>query len=116
MKVILLEDVDRLGKRGVVANVSDGYGRNYLIPRKLALPATDANMKRVEMEHKKYVQKEAKETKDASEYKDQIEKLVLSIPMKAGENDVLFGAVTSADLAELIEKQGYTIDKRKIEL
>lgn len=116
MKVIMLEDVDRLGKRGAVVNVTDGYGRNFLIPRKLALPATDGNLKRVEMEGKKWKAKEAKEELDANGVKDQMEKLSLTIPMKAGEGDVLFGSVTSANIADLLEKQGFSVDKRKVEL
>jgi large subunit ribosomal protein L9 len=116
MKVILLEDVDNLGKRGAVVAVKDGYGRNFLLPRKLAMPATEGNMKRVEMEAKKYRVKEAKEEADAMQMKADLEKLSLSIGVKAGEGDVLFGSVTSADIAGLLEQKGYTIDKRRIEL
>ena len=116
MKVILLEDVDRLGKRGAVINVADGYGRNFLIPRKLALLATEGGLKQVERESKRWKIKEAKEETDASTIKDNMEKLSLSIAMKAGEGEMLFGSVTSANIADLLEKQGYNIDKRKIEL
>jgi large subunit ribosomal protein L9 len=116
MKLIMLEDVDRLGKRGAVVNVANGYGRNFLIPRKLALPATDNNLKRVGMEGKRWEAKEAKEETDASVIKAQMEALSLSVAMKSGEGDVLFGSVTSANIAELLEKHGYSIDKRKIEL
>ena len=116
MRIILLEDVDRLGKRGAVLNVADGYGRNFLLPRKLAMPATDGNLKRLETDMKKRHVQEAKEEKDATHVKADLEKLSLSVPRKAGEGDVLFGSVTSADIADLLEKEGYTIDKRKIEL
>lgn len=116
MKVIMLEDVDRLGKRGAVVNVADGYGRNFLIPRKLALPATDGNLKRVEMESKRWKVKEAKEELDAAAMKAAMESLSLSVTMKSGEGDVLFGSVTSANIADLLEKKGYAVDKRKIEL
>src|SRR5262245_56768573 len=116
MKLILLEDVDKLGKRGAVVSVKDGYGRNFLLPRKLAAVATEGNHKRVEMEAKKYKVKEAKEEADASQIKTDLEALSLSIEMKAGEGDVLFGSVTTADIAQLLEKKGYNIDKRKIEL
>lgn len=116
MKIILLEDVDKLGKRGAVVSVKDGYGRNFLLPRKLAAAATEGNLKRVEMEAKKYKVKEAKEESDASQIKSNLEALSLSIQVKAGEGDVLFGSVTSADIAEMLEKKGYNIDKRKIEL
>jgi len=116
MRIILLEDVDRLGKRGAVLNVADGYGRNFLIPRNLAAPATEANLKQIEAQSKKRQIVEAKEEKDAGQIKEEIEKLKISIPMKAGEEDVLFGSVTSASIANELEKQGYSIDKRKIEL
>ena len=116
MKLVLLEDVDKLGKRGSVVSVKDGYGRNFLIPRKLAMPATDGNLKQIELEAKKYKVKEAKEETDAQSMKGDLEKLSLTIPMKAGEADVLFGSVTSADIASALEKEGYTIDKRKIDI
>jgi large subunit ribosomal protein L9 len=116
MKVILLEDVERLGKRGALLNVADGYGRNFLIPKKLAAPATEANMKFAEAQSKKLKIQEAKEEKSATELKAELDQVSLVIPMKAGEGDVLFGSVTSANLAEALEQKGYSIDKRKIEL
>jgi len=116
MKVILLEDVQALGKRGALVNVADGYGRNFLIPKKLAVPASESNMKRVEMESKKLQQKEVKEEMDAGKIKEELQKLSITIPMKAGEGDVLFGAVTSSDIAGHLEKEGFNIDKRRIEL
>jgi len=116
MRLVLLQDVDKLGKRGAVVSVKDGYGRNFLIPRKLAIAATEGNLKMVEMEKKKIQVQEVKEEKDAATVKADIEKLSLTIPMKAGEADVLFGSVTAADIAEALEKQGVTIDKRRIEL
>jgi large subunit ribosomal protein L9 len=116
MRVILVEDVDRLGKKGAVLNVANGYGRNFLIPRKLAVPATEGNLKQVEMRKKKVQVQEAKEEKDAGQIKQELEKLSISILMKAGEGDVLFGSVTSADIADVLEKNGYTIDKRRVEL
>jgi large subunit ribosomal protein L9 len=116
MKVILLEDVDRLGKRGAILNVANGYGRNFLIPRKLAAPATDANRKLAEVEGKKVQVQEAKEEKSAGELKAELEKVSISIPMKAGEGEMLFGSVTTANIAEALEEKGFTIDKRRIEL
>jgi large subunit ribosomal protein L9 len=116
MKVILLQDVDRVGRRGSVQNVADGYGRNFLIPRKLAVPATDANMKFAQAQSKKVEIQEAKEEKSASELKAELDNISVTIPMKAGEGDMLFGSVTTASIAEALEKQGYTIDKRRIEL
>ena len=115
MKLVLLEDVDKLGKRGSIVSVKDGYGRNFLIPRKLAKPATEGNLKQIELEAKKFKVREAKEETDAQAMKSDLEKLSLTIPMKAGDADVLFGSVTSADIAAALEKEGYTIDKRKIE-
>lgn len=116
MKIILTEDVQSLGKRGALVSVSDGYGRNFLIPKKLAVPANDVNLKRIEAESKKVKQQEAKEEMDAGRLKEELQKLSITIPMKAGEGDVLFGAVTSADIANHLEKEGFNIDKRKIEL
>jgi large subunit ribosomal protein L9 len=116
MKLILIEDVDRLGKRGAVVSVADGYGRNFLIPRKLGVPATEGNLKKVEQENKRNQQKEVKQEKGATQLKDELEKLSITIPMKAGEGDVLFGSVTSSDIAEALEREGHTIDKRKVEL
>lgn len=114
MKIILLEDVEKIGKRGAVVNVADGYGRNFLFPRKLAMLATEGNLKKVELETKKWKVKEVKEEHDAGRLKTDLEKLSLTIPMKAGEGDVLFGSVTSADIAGVLEKEGYAVDKRKI--
>ena len=116
MKVILLEDVERLGKRGMILNVANGYGRNFLIPRKLAVPATDANMKLAEVQSKKVEVLEAKEEKSAAQLKSELENVSITIPMKAGEGDMLFGSVTTASIAEALEKKGFTIDKRRIEL
>lgn len=116
MKLILLEDVDKVGKRGAVVSVKDGYGRNFLIPRNLAAPATEGNLKRVEMASKKRAVVEQKEEMDAGTLKAEIEKLHLTIPMKSGEAEVLFGSVTSSDIAAAIEKQGITVDKRRISL
>jgi large subunit ribosomal protein L9 len=116
MKLVLLEDIEKLGKRGAVVTVKEGYGRNFLIPRKLAAPATEGNMKLIEQEAKKFRVREAKEESEAVQMKGDLEKLSLTIPMKAGEQDVLFGSVTSADIAAALEKEGYTIDKRRIEM
>ncbi len=116
MKIILLEDVDRLGKRGAVLNVAGGYGRNFLIPRKLAVAATEGNLKRVTMEGKKQHVQEAKEEKDAFQLKAELDQISLKFPMKAGEGDILFGSVTSAGIAEMLEQKGYSIDNRKFEL
>ena len=116
MRIILLEDVERLGKRGAVVNVSDGYGRNFLLPRKLAVVATEVNMKQIEQSGKQQKIVEAKESKDAMDLKADLEKVTIAIAMKSGEGDMLFGSVTGAHVAEELEKLGYKIDKRRIEV
>jgi large subunit ribosomal protein L9 len=116
MRIILLEDVERLGKRGAVLNVSDGYGRNFLLPRKLAMVATDANIQQIEQAGKRLKVVEAKEEKDAQELKTDLEKVIVTIGMKSGEGDMLFGSVTSAHVADELEKLGYKIDKRRVEV
>ncbi|HEY4490579.1 MAG TPA: 50S ribosomal protein L9 [Acidobacteriota bacterium] len=116
MRIILLEDVERLGKRGAVLNVSDGYGRNFLLPRKLAVVATEPNMKQIEQTGKRQKIVEAKESKDAMDLKADLEKVTIAIAMKSGEGDMLFGSVTGAHVAEELEKLGYKIDKRRIEV
>ncbi|HJZ11471.1 MAG TPA: 50S ribosomal protein L9 [Acidobacteriota bacterium] len=116
MRIILLEDVERLGKRGAVVNVSDGYGRNFLLPRKLAVVATETNMKQIEQTGKRQKIVEAKESKDAMDLKADLEKVTIAIAMKSGEGDMLFGSVTGAHVAEELEKLGYKIDKRRIEV
>lgn len=116
MKVILIEDVDRVGRKGDIRNVANGYGRNFLLPRKLAVVATEGNLKQVEQLKKREKVREAKEETDALQMKEQLEQVSLTIAMKAGEGDVLFGSVTSSDISEALEKEGYSIDKRKVEL
>lgn len=116
MKVILKEDVKKLGKKGKVIKVADGYGRNYLIPRGLAEEATNSNIN--ELKHKKKVEakKEEEQRKEASKLAANLEKEKYVISVKAGENGRLFGSVTTKDIAETVKKAGYKIDKRKINL
>ena len=116
MEVILREDVDKLGHRGQVVKVAAGYARNSLLPKRLAVPATESNKKIVEQERHAALRREAKESADAADLGKMVEKLTLTIEQKAGENDQLFGSVTSKDIAEALEKQGYQIDRRKIQL
>jgi len=116
MEVILREEIEKLGQRGQVVNVAAGYARNYLLPRKLAVPATEANKKIVEQERQAALRREAKEAAQAKELAALLANVTLTSVQKAGEQDVLFGSVTSKDLAEMLEKQGYTIDRRKIDL
>lgn len=114
MEIILIEDIPSLGKRGKIIKVADGYARNYLIPRNLALPATKQNIKKIQ-EHQKLTKiKEIKEKSDAEELAKQLATLSLTISKKAGENDLLFGTVTNADIEAELAKLGYEIDKRKI--
>jgi large subunit ribosomal protein L9 len=116
MEVILREEIEKLGHRGQVVNVAAGYARNYLLPRKLAVPATEANKKIVEQERQAALRREAKEAAQAQELAALLNTVTLTTIQKAGEQDVLFGSDTSKDIADLLDKQGYTIDRRKIDL
>lgn len=116
MEVILREDVDNLGSRGQVVKVAAGYARNFLLPKRLAMAATDSNKKIVEQERQGHLRREAKEAAEATDLAKMMNGVTLNIKQKAGDNDQLFGSVTSKDIADLLEKQGYTIDRRKIQL
>jgi len=116
MEVILRENIEGLGKRGDVVKVKDGYARNYLIPRKLAVAVTPGNMKQIELEKKSWALKHQKEVEAANAIKDMIEKITITVTKKAGENNVLFGSVTAQDIADALAKEKVEIDKRKIEL
>lgn len=116
MKVILIIDVHKLGKRGDVVNVADGYARNYLIPRRLAKIATPKTMKAFEKEAHLEEKREEKRIEKAREIVDGLSKVILNFKMKAGDDGRLFGSITTKDLSEELEKQGYKIDKRTIHL
>jgi large subunit ribosomal protein L9 len=116
MEVILREDVDKLGTRGQLVKVTSGYARNYLLPKKLAGPATESNKKIVEQERQGHLRREAKEVSDAGDLAKMMADVSVTISQKAGENDQLFGSVTAKDIVEALEKQGYTIDRRKVAL
>jgi large subunit ribosomal protein L9 len=116
MEVILREDVDKLGSRGQLVKVAAGYARNFLLPKRLAVAATESNKKIVEQERQAALRRDAKEVADANELGKMMADLTVTIAQKAGENDQLFGSVTAKDIADLLEKQGYTIDRRKIQL
>ncbi len=116
MEVILREDVEKLGSRGEVVKVASGYARNFLLPKRLAVAATESNKKIVEQERQGHLRKEAKVAADAAELGKMIGNVTVTISQKAGENDQLFGSVTSKDIAEALEKQGYAIERRKIAL
>jgi large subunit ribosomal protein L9 len=116
MEVILKEDVANLGHRGDVVKVADGYGRNFLLPRKLALQATLANKAVIEQMKFAAARRAATEKAQAEELAAKLTPVVLSFTRKTGENDHLFGSVTSADIAAGLEAQGFEIDRRKIQL
>jgi len=116
MQVILREHVDNLGRRGEIVKVADGYARNYLLPRKLALLATDGNKKQVERERGKYVVKEAEEQKVAEAMAERLGALEISIAKKVGETEALYGSVTTAEIAEALSAKGFEIDRRKMHL
>ena len=116
MDAILREDVEKLGTRGQLVKVTPGYARNFLLPQHLAVAATESNKKIVEQERQAHLRREAKEVSDASDLGKMMADVSVTISQKAGENDQLFGSVTSKDIAEALEKQGYTIERRKIAL
>jgi large subunit ribosomal protein L9 len=116
MEVILKEDVNKLGHRGDVVKIADGYGRNYLLPGKLAIEATPANKAVIEQMKGSAIRKLAKEKVIAEDLAKKLESVELVFERKVGENDHLFGSVTSGDIAHQLEEQGYSIDRRKISL
>jgi len=116
MEVILREHVDNLGKRGEIVKVADGYARNYLLPRKLALLATEGNKKQIEREREKFEAKESEERKGAEAMAARMGSIEVEIARKVGENDVLFGSVTAADIATALSAKGFEIDRRKLQL
>src|SRR5437867_6774919 len=116
MEVILREHVDYLGRRGEVVKVADGYARNYLLPRKLALLVTEGNKKQIERERVKFDLKEAEEQRVAQAIAERIADIDVEIARKVGETNVLYGSVTTSDIAEALAKTGFEIDRRKIVL
>jgi large subunit ribosomal protein L9 len=116
MEVILREHVDHLGRRGEIVKVADGYARNFLLPRKLALLATEGNKKQVERERAKFDAKEAEDRQAAQRVADRIAGLELVISRRVGETDALYGSVTSGDIAEALAAKGLEIDRRKLQL
>src|SRR5438045_961064 len=116
MEVILKEDVAKLGNRGDVVKVAEGYGRNYLLPRKLAIEATYGNKAVIDQMKQSAVRRSAVEKSDAEALARQLEAVSLTFERKAGEKDHLFGSVTSSDVADALEKKGFNIDRRKLQL
>jgi large subunit ribosomal protein L9 len=116
MEVILREHVDNLGRRGDVVKVAAGYARNYLLPRKLALAVTEANKRQIERERKNAEARELEEKSQAEAFAKRLTETEISIARRVGENDTLYGSVTSADVAAALTAKGFDIDKRKISL
>jgi large subunit ribosomal protein L9 len=116
MEVILREDIDKLGNRGQVVKVAAGYARNFLLPKRLAVTATASNKKIIEQERQSHLRKDAKLEVEAQDLARLVNSVTVTIKQKAGENDQLFGSVTSKDIASALEALNFTIDRRKIQL
>src|SRR5271157_4543011 len=116
MEVILLENIEKLGSRGQEVKVADGYGRNYLLPKKLAVTATPQNRKLMEHQRVRFLKLEAKEKGDAQDLATLLQAVSVTLTRKSGEKGTLFGSVTAIDIAEKMAAQGYNIDRRKIVL
>jgi large subunit ribosomal protein L9 len=114
MQVILKTDVDKLGRQGDIVIVAEGYARNYLIPHKKAIVATERSRKAVDHEKKVELDRSVKHKKDAEKLAADLANVSCTIRVKAGENDQLFGSVTTGDIAGILEEQGYTVDRKKI--
>ena len=114
MELILRDHVEHLGSRGQIVKVADGYARNYLLPRNLALPATDANKQWIARERKIAEAREGEERGAAEALADRLVALDLQVARKVGDNDTLYGSVTNADIADLLKAKGFDVDRRKI--
>ncbi len=116
MKVILRKNFDQLGQIGDIVDVKDGYARNFLIPRNIAFAAQKGNMKALEEEKKQLSKKREKELQAAEKLSAELEKVSVTIPVKVGEEDKIFGTVTTQMIADALKEKGYEIDRRKIDL
>jgi len=116
MEVILREDVDKVGARGTLVKVADGYARNFLLPKRLAVPATDANKKIVEQEREAYLRREAKDRSESEDLAKLLTGVTLTFRQKVGENNHLFGSVTAKDIADALEAQKFQVERRKVQL
>lgn len=114
MKVVLRQDVEQLGERGQVVNVATGFARNFLFPKKLALEATPGNLRAFELHKKVWAARETRELGEAQSFATRLGAVRLSITKKAGEQETLYGSVTSGEIADLLAKQGFEVDRRKI--
>jgi large subunit ribosomal protein L9 len=116
VKVILLNDQRNLGKRGEIVDVKPGYGRNFLLPQGMAMEATPGNVKVFEQQRVKFDARHAKERDAAQEIANKMAGLRIEIPKRVGETDTLYGSVTAGDVAEALEKKGFTVDRRRLDL
>jgi len=116
MKVILRKDMETVGRVGDVVTVKDGYARNFLIPRQVAYEATESNLRQLEEEKKQHTRQQDRERKNAETMAVALEKISVTLKMKVGEDDKLFGSVTAQMIADSLAEKGITIDKRHIEL
>jgi large subunit ribosomal protein L9 len=116
MEVILREHVETLGRRGDIVKVAEGYARNYLLPRKLALPVTDNNKRQIERERKLAEARDTEEKAAAEAIATRLTQLEVEIPRRVGEHDALYGSVTTADIAQALKDKGFDVDKRRIAL
>jgi len=116
MKIVLRQDMDDLGLEGDIVDVANGYARNYLVPKGIALEANKQNIKLMEMQKKKIEVKRLKAKEDAEKVRERMSDVVITISQKAGEEEKLYGSVTSMDIATHLEEQGISIDRRKIHL
>ena len=114
MEILLIENVQNLGARGDVVNVRDGYARNFLLPRKMALPVTAGNKRQIELEKERNLKMRAKELAEAQDKATQLEAVSLTIAKKVGENGTLFGSVTNGDVADLLRGKGFEVEKQAI--
>jgi large subunit ribosomal protein L9 len=114
MKVLLKQDVEKLGHKGDIVEVAPGFGRNYLIPRRLAVEVTPQNIKQIELERKALLKKIEKEKLSARELMDRLNQVRLVFRRKAGEKDMIFGSVSAGDIKEELEKLGFSLEKKKI--
>jgi large subunit ribosomal protein L9 len=116
MEVILREHVDNLGRRGDIVKVAEGYARNYLLPRKLALAVTEGNKRQIEREKKVAEARDAEEKAQAEAFAQRLAQAEIEIPRRVGDQDTLYGSVTSADVAHALQAKGFDVDKRKVQL
>ena len=116
MKVILKHDVENVGRKGEIVNIAPGYGRNYLIPRKLALEVTSSNLKLIEIERQSLKKKVENERQSFQDLIRRLNEVTLTFSRKAGEKDMIFGSVSAADVKEALDRLGFEVEKKKIGL